>query len=224
VSLSNSGYNYTCSVAALNAAGTGSSSSSKTLTAVYVNPVYYCNAGDTPGTSSASAFTCTNAAYNNHPYWVSTYYYSSCYDGGWSPAWGNNSNTIAYWDYRNTSWFNSPYDGGSIVNTYRYWGTYSGGPCNGAVNYGRWASTSCYQYSNGTGSVGSCGSTRPYRRIADMTRSLWAYCPSGGTFSGDYCYPHWPNSGYWADNWYWDYTYYTSPLRASGYWNGWTVS
>ena len=229
VSISNTGINYTCSVTATNGVGTSGASNTRTLSSTYVNPVYYCNAGDSPSSSSSSTFQCTNAAWNNHPYWVSTYYYSSCSIGGWNnttPFAGSPSGASAWFGlYTTASYYTSPYNGTTArASNWQVWAAYGGGACNGQVTHARWGSTSCNSTSTGSGSNGTCSTTFKYRRYVDTTRSVGPYCPSGGVFSGDYCYPHWPNSGYWADNWYYDYTYYNAPLRASGYWNGWTVS
>jgi hypothetical protein len=182
--------------------------------------VYACNSGDTPTSTSSSAFTCTHLTYTDHSYTVSQGYGANCYQSGWNYAPGNTANTIGYYLYTGGG-FTSPYDGGSIVNTTRVWSVYGGTACNGAQLEWRWASNSCYRTSTG-GTTGTCNSTNRWRRVANGQQpSVYPYCAYGGTLTNS---STWCDTSYYQSNWTWDPSYYTSPLTASGYWNGWAVS
>jgi titin len=216
VTLSNTGVNYSCSVTAQNAAGSSAASGAKTLTNVQGSSTSY----SCPSGGSLSGTTCTQTVVT----WIYTYYYASCYVGGYT--YNNTNNTVGYRDYRTASNFTN-YFGQNFVNNWADTAWVNTGPC-GFLAYERyWASNSCFENTSGGGIAGTCGtrssSGRPiryYRRVAQDWRYVFNYCPSGGAVSGDYCYPNYPDSGYNQTT----YPTYTATATTTYYWNGWSVT
>lgn len=202
IPLTNNGYTYSCVMYATNAAGTSPASAAKTLTASQGSTVsgYTCPNGGTPTGS-----TCNVPASG----YVSTYYVQDIACPG---SWGNYVSTYAMfgatlsgpqytaWDgYCYTAIF---YNAKSSAGT--CWSTTTGAAANGA-------------------NKGACTTTGTYKYIHQdyfSGNNAYGYCSTGGTLSGGYCYPNYPDQGYYSV----PASSYAGSPSYSYYWDGWTVS
>lgn len=202
IPLTNNGYTYSCVMYATNAAGTSPASAAKTLTPSQGSTVsgYTCPNGGTPTGS-----TCNVPASG----YVSTYYVQDIACPG---SWGTYLSTYAMF--------------GATLSGPQY--TAWDGYCYTAIFYNyKSAGGTCWSTTTGAAANGSnkgvCSTSGLYKYIHQdyySGNNAYGYCSSGGTLSGGYCYPHYPDQGYYSV----PASSYAGSPSYSYYWDGWTTS
>jgi titin len=243
VSNLDAGKNYSCSITAANAAGSGPASNSSSLSAVQgTRTDYACNAGDSPSVVSSSPFECTRPASNP----VSTRYRPGATrdESGTTLSWPIMSTGQYYCassvSYSSATWMSS--------RTYPYKVTTATDPygCKSTVEHrkdntsGKCWSDPAYASSMSNSKQGTCNTTvfKHVFREADTKKGDFSCGHDGDPWSFSGFLAH-QKSGTRADAWCWrsldendnlrswDWanpeSYYTSGSSLVTYWSGWNA-